>query len=371
MAKHIKTNKIKKRKAAKKTLRKTKRIRQKGKKQSGGLSKTKGLKEWEEFIYSPDEQVEMNQKEANTQCNKIINANFYPPNHPTIKPQLFKDKSKKEADIEAINKNKSVTSIKNNISRNNYIARLLYNDDSNNYIAGLLYKDVVFIWNKIVNSSSSTQNDNDDVINAKKFFGKSTFGIKIKICISDSSTIPQNVINLSGLQNSTQIISGVNKGKEAYLIPFEENDQFKNYEIYQSEPNTQIYTDDSNGPFKEFENDIQQKYENYNNEHPGKYITAPEFKIMDLENNPIDTNNFCFETYNNIKIKDGNNYQKNEYFIIFEPENTNHIYKSLVKHTGNQIDEFVKITKKIIKVLRKYNKLPNPFGKPIVVDSCN
>jgi hypothetical protein len=36
MAKHIKTNKIKKRKAAKKTLRKTKRIRQKGKKQSGG-----------------------------------------------------------------------------------------------------------------------------------------------------------------------------------------------------------------------------------------------------------------------------------------------------------------------------------------------
>jgi len=311
MAKHIKTNKIKKRKAAKKTLRKTKRIRQKGKKQSGGFFnpfETKAQKEWKKFINSPDEQVKMKQNKANTQCNKIINATFNP--------------------YESNPYESNISNIQSKLHGKEAVAKTIVTDAKQ-------------YWNNALNGND------DEKKKYRPYFGRSANMFNssnplIKICITE-----KHIEGAPMLQGDNGIDNDV------ILIPFEEKYQFKKYQS-KSQSQQKNTVKNSIDPFKEFENDIRQKY-NYNNK------SVPKFE--DKENYYIEDNdNFCFKTYSNIKFQD-DNYKNNKYFIIFEPKgNTNHIYKSLDELPANQIDEFVEITGKNIKVLRK---------KPWPIDSCN
>lgn len=341
MAKHIKTNKIKKRKAAKKTLRKTKRIRQKGKKQSGGLF-WRESSEWEKFLEESDEEY----KEMIKNCNNIINANFYPPNHPTIKSQLFKDNSNKEA----INKNKSVTSIKN--KKNNI----------NKKIAISLYNVAINYWENALNGNEY------DKIKYRPYFGRSMYDGKnplIKICIMKKD------------ETGAAILQDIGSNKEdryVKLKPFEENDQFKNYEIYQSESNTQ-QKNTNNNPKKP--NDSQNFVKNllnernkeqkrieqkYNKEYQIKKDIKAEFEKnyefikTGALNNDSEYYYYNFPCRSSINYmsdtKDNEKWKNNKYYILhpedlytfFNGEETEELAKEIKILTDRETKEPVKLT---------------------------
>lgn len=321
MAKHIKTNKIKKRKAAKKTLRKTKRIRQKGKKQSGGL--------WGK----------------SSECSDTKTATFYTYNSKKLTKKLTKELTE-EMKEKMIN-NIKTEMIKHNLSN---ITSKLHHGKNKQAVAKTIVTDAIQYWLNALNGSM------DD----RKYFGRSNndmFNPLIKICIMKEHE--------EGAAELLNPYSGFFRSGDRYvkLKHFEEKYQFKNYEKYQSEPQPpQKNTDDSNRPFEEFKKDIKQKYENYNYEHPEEDITAPVFDSIDEMTPPE-----CYGTYNDIKEYKDTNYENNKYYIIFHTRDDvkYEYYRSKDKMTANQINKFVEISELDNSSIYLGRKKPWP------IDSCN
>ena len=343
MAKHIKTNKIKKRKAAKKTLRKTKRIRQKGKKQSGGISL------WGK----------------SSECSDTKTPIFYTYKRKELTKELTKEMTKKTKEEKINNIIKEM--INDNLSN---IKSKLHGKEE---VANTIVTDVIQYWLNALNGNDS------DKIKYRPYFGSSRVDSKnplIKICI-----MKKNETGAAILQNP---YSGFFRSGDRYvkLKPFEENDQFKNYEIYQSEPNTQIYT--NNNPKKT--NNSQEYVKNlWKKQQQQKYQQQKDLEKEDQEKEEINkefnekydfikTNNlenyyyYNFPCRSSIRYmsgtKDKKNWKNNKYYIL-HPKNIDNLFdeeeKSLnekealakeieiltdpktnepVKLTGNEIDKY-------------------------------
>lgn len=379
MAKHIKTNKIKKRKAAKKTLRKTKRIRQKGKKQSGGFNfflpkeereKRKIDKKFKEFFKNSD-------KKANPhpQCNIIINATFYPYE----------------------SKEYNISNIKSKL-----------NGKGKEEVATNIVTNAIKYWKSALNG----------VKNDREYFGRSANMFKsnplIKICITKQDETGALILQQDFVNNE-------NEDHYVILKPFEEKDQFKNYEKYQSKPQPQKNT--NNNPKKpndsqEFVRKLKQKRvkeqerieQKYNKEYQIKNDINAKFneKYNFIETGALKNDSEYYYYYNfpcrssihdMSGTKDNEKWKNNKYYIL-HPENlddffieneTEELAKEIkiltdrtqkpVKLTGEKIDYYFPPTDDVDDRLRDnyiaareiYQPLGNAFGNAFgigITDSC-